>query len=73
VATDVGGVRAAAGECALMIEPGDAGAAVEALERIRLEPELRTALTEAGAQNVGERTLEAEARRAARFLARRSE
>jgi glycosyltransferase involved in cell wall biosynthesis len=73
VATDVGGVRAAAGECALMIEPGDAGAAVEALERIRLEPEFRAALTEAGAQNVGERTLEAEARRAARFLARRSE
>jgi glycosyltransferase involved in cell wall biosynthesis len=72
VATDVGGVRAAAGDCALMIDAGDAGAAVDALERIRLDPDLRAALTEAGAQNVGERTLEAEARRAARFLARRS-
>ena len=72
VATDVGGVRAAAGDCALMIQAGHAEAAVDALERIRLEPELRARLTEAGAQNVAERTLEAEARRVARFLARRS-
>ncbi len=72
VATDVGGVRAAAGECALMIQAGHAEAAVDALERIRVEPELRARLTEAGAQNVAERTLEAEARRVARFLARRS-
>jgi glycosyltransferase involved in cell wall biosynthesis len=70
VATAVGGVRAAAGGCAILIEPGDARQAVDALERIRRDPALRLQLTDAGAQKVSGQTLEAESRRVAQFLAR---
>jgi glycosyltransferase involved in cell wall biosynthesis len=68
VATAVGGVRAAAEGSALLIAPGDPAAAVNALERLRSDPVLRSALIDAGALRVRERTLDAEARRVADFL-----
>lgn len=68
VATDVGGVREAAGDAALLIPPGDAAAAVAAVERVRAEPELRRRLVEAGAARVREHTLEREAARLVTFL-----
>jgi glycosyltransferase involved in cell wall biosynthesis len=72
VATAVGGVPAAAGDAALLVEPGDAHQPVAALTRVAGEPELRRRLTEAGAQRVASHTLEAEAGRVARFLAARA-
>jgi glycosyltransferase involved in cell wall biosynthesis len=69
VATAVGGVAAAAGDAALLIEPEDAAAAVKALQRIATDPELRQALIEAGLQRAGEGTLEASSTRLAAFLA----
>lgn len=68
VATAVGGVRAAAGDAALLIEPGDAEAAAAALERIRGDAALRESLIQAGVGRVADRTLDAEARRVADFL-----
>jgi len=68
VATAVGGVAAAAGDAAVLIGPGDAGAAVAAVERICADPDLRSSLIEAGVANVSKRTLDAEARRVAEFL-----
>jgi glycosyltransferase involved in cell wall biosynthesis len=72
VATAVGGVPAAAGDAALLVEPGDAHQPVAALVRVAAEPELRRRLTEAGAQRVATRTLEAEAARVASFLGART-
>jgi len=68
VATDVGGVRDAAGDAALLIPPGDADAAVAAVERVRTDPRLRRALVEAGAARAREHTLEREASRLLAFL-----
>lgn len=50
VATDVGGVAAALqrGELGLLVEPGDAGAAAGALERLAGDPGLREALVRRG-------------------------
>jgi glycosyltransferase involved in cell wall biosynthesis len=72
VATAVGGVPAAAGDAALLVEPGDAHQPVAALARVAAEPDLRRRLTDAGAQRVASRTLEAEASRVACFLAARA-
>jgi glycosyltransferase involved in cell wall biosynthesis len=69
VATNVGGVAAAAGEAALLIPPDDAAAAAAALERLAADPELRARLIVAGVERVRERTLDAECRRVAEFLA----
>jgi glycosyltransferase involved in cell wall biosynthesis len=69
VATAVGGVPEAAGDAALLIPPGDAGAAAAALERLAAEPELRRDLVRRGIERVRGRTLEAESARVARFLA----
>jgi glycosyltransferase involved in cell wall biosynthesis len=69
VATAVGGVPEAAGDAALLIPAGDAEAAAEALCRVRDDRQLRRELIEAGHARVRERTLEAEARRVARFIA----
>jgi glycosyltransferase involved in cell wall biosynthesis len=68
VATAVGGVRTAAGDAALLIEPGDASVAAAALERIRSDAALRESLIQAGVGRVADRTLDAEARRVADFL-----
>ncbi len=68
VATAVGGVAAAAHDAALLCEPGDAQAPVDALIRIAQDAELRRRLSETGVAGLRSRTLEAEARRVARFV-----
>jgi glycosyltransferase involved in cell wall biosynthesis len=70
VATDVGGVGPALrrGELGLLIPPRDAGAAVQALERLRGDPELRRRLIEAGLDAVANETLEAHLDRLADFV-----
>lgn len=68
VATAVGGVAAAAGDAALLIEPGRADAAAAATVRIVESPEVRSALVQAGAKIIAAHTVEAEARRVASFL-----
>jgi glycosyltransferase involved in cell wall biosynthesis len=69
VATAVGGVEGAVGEDALLIQPGDAEAAADALQRIASHPELRARLVAGGLERVRERTLELEAQRVASFIA----
>jgi glycosyltransferase involved in cell wall biosynthesis len=68
VATAVGGVEKALGDAALLIPPGEAEAAAQALERLRDEPQLREDLVRTGLAHVREHTLEAEARRVSAFL-----
>jgi glycosyltransferase involved in cell wall biosynthesis len=70
VATAVGGVPAAAGDAALLIEPGDAAAAAAALGRLAGDAALRERLVAAGVARVSTHTLEAEAARVAEFLGR---
>jgi glycosyltransferase involved in cell wall biosynthesis len=69
VATDVGGVRAAAGDAALLIPPGDAGAAVAALREVAGDPARRDALIDAGLARAAEHTRAAESRRLLDFIA----
>lgn len=68
VATDVGGVAEAAGAAALLIPPGDPGAAASAIRRLAHSAELRRRLLTAGHAIASARTIEAEARRVADFL-----
>jgi glycosyltransferase involved in cell wall biosynthesis len=68
IATAVGGVRSAAGDAAVLVEPGDAPAAAAMLERVCADDSLRTRLTEAGVRRVRSTTLDVEARRVAAFL-----
>jgi glycosyltransferase involved in cell wall biosynthesis len=68
VATDVGGVVGAAGDAALLVPPGEADPAADALARIGSDADLRRRLIEAGAARVREHTTEAETRRVAEFL-----
>jgi glycosyltransferase involved in cell wall biosynthesis len=68
VATAVGGVEAAAGEAAILVDPGDARAPAEALERIGSDAALREQLIAAGVAKVAQHTLEGEAHRVAEFL-----
>ena len=68
VATAVGGVAGGADGAALLIEPRDAGAAADALERIATEPELRARLIQAGCERVSQGTLEAATARVRAFL-----
>jgi glycosyltransferase involved in cell wall biosynthesis len=69
VATDVGGVRDAVGDAALVVPPGDAEAAANELRRIAADEPLRRRLVEEGRARVRRRTLEAESKRVADFLA----
>lgn len=69
VATDVGGVAEAVGDAALLIPPGDPGAAATALERLAADGELRERLVREGLAQVRRATLEAESARLAAFLA----
>jgi glycosyltransferase involved in cell wall biosynthesis len=71
VATAVGGVAAGAGDAALLIKPGDAPAAWQALSRVAAEPELRARMTSAGVARVSAHTLDIEAARVAARLTRR--
>jgi glycosyltransferase involved in cell wall biosynthesis len=68
VATDVGGVAAAAAGAALLVPPGDAERPAAELERIAADPALRAELVAAGLERVRAHTLEAECRRVAEFL-----
>lgn len=68
VATAVGGVPEMAGTAALLISPGDAVAAADALCSVADDAPLRDSLVEAGHVRVCERTLEREAARVADFI-----
>lgn len=69
VATDVGGVRAATGDGgALLVGPGDAGAAATALRSLRADDAARARLVAHGLELARARTLEHETARVARFL-----
>jgi glycosyltransferase involved in cell wall biosynthesis len=68
VATDVGGIREAVGEAALLVPPGDAEAGVAALEAIASDADLRRRLVEAGHRYAASRTASAEVARVADFL-----
>jgi glycosyltransferase involved in cell wall biosynthesis len=69
VATDVGGVGAVADGAALLVPPGDAGAAAGAVRRLVAEPALREELVARGLERARERTAEAERRRLLAFIA----
>ncbi|MBV9310349.1 MAG: glycosyltransferase family 4 protein [Solirubrobacterales bacterium] len=68
VATDVGGVAAGVQDCALLIPPGDAPAAANALTRLISEPELRARLTGAAVERATALTTEAQVGRLVSFL-----
>jgi glycosyltransferase involved in cell wall biosynthesis len=68
VATAVGGVPEATGGAALLVPPGDAGAAVDAVARLADDDELRARLVEAGVERVRQHTTTAEIRKVARFF-----
>jgi glycosyltransferase involved in cell wall biosynthesis len=68
VASAVGGIPAAVGDAALLVDPGDARAAGDALRRVAGDPELRERLVRDGRRRVGEHTLERESARLAEFL-----
>jgi len=69
VATAVGGVSAAADGAALLVPPGNAAAAADALERIVTDVQLRNRLIDAGSERARDGTLEAASGRVVRFLA----
>jgi glycosyltransferase involved in cell wall biosynthesis len=68
VATDVGGVRESVGDAAVLVRPSDPQGAAAALLRLAAEPRAREELVKAGHRRVRGRTIDAEARRVARFL-----
>lgn len=72
VATDVGGVAAAAGDAALLVPPGDGDAAAGALARLTAEPALGGLLAERGLALARAHGLEAETGRVAALLRRRA-
>jgi glycosyltransferase involved in cell wall biosynthesis len=69
VATEVGGVAEAVGDAGLLVAPGAAEPAAEALARIGSDPELRRSLIERGLNRVADRTIEQQVRRAIDFIA----
>jgi len=69
VATNVGGIRAAVGEATELIPPGDADAAVQALQLLRTDAILREQRARTGLGLARARTLEAETERLAAFVA----
>jgi phenylacetate-CoA ligase len=71
VATDVGGVAAALaqGRRGLLIPPNDPSAAVDALERLRGDVNLRRDLILAGLRHASEETLDVQTDRVLRFFA----
>jgi glycosyltransferase involved in cell wall biosynthesis len=72
VAADVGGIRAAFGEAAMLVPPGDAAAAAQAVALVGRNPQVRRRLITAGLECVRGRTTEAELHRLAAFLEDRS-
>lgn len=69
VATDVGGIREALGEGAVLIPPGDAVAAADAVEAITRDPELRGRTLDAAHEFAREHVLDTELDRVADFIA----
>jgi glycosyltransferase involved in cell wall biosynthesis len=69
VATAVGGVPAAVGDAALLVEPGDPDPPAAELLRMAGDEGLRRRLIESGVERVRGNTLEAESRRVAEFFA----
>lgn len=68
VATDVGGVRAAVKDSALLVPPDDAAAAAAALRRLAEDPAERMGLIDASLDNARRETLEVQLGRVADFL-----
>jgi glycosyltransferase involved in cell wall biosynthesis len=70
VATDVGGVAAGVGggSRGLLVPPQDARAAIEALDRIRAEEELRGRLIRASLEHAAEETMDSHLERVADFF-----
>jgi glycosyltransferase involved in cell wall biosynthesis len=68
VASDVGGVRAAAGDAALLIEAGDVEGAADSVERLAGDAALRERLIERGAEIARGRTMDAAARELAAWM-----
>ena len=68
VATAVGGVPGAVGDAALLVPPGDAGSAADAVARIAADRSLRERLIDAGFDRASRHTLEAEIERVAEFI-----
>ncbi len=68
VATDVGGVRAALGEAALLVPPNSADDLVAAILRLDDDPGLRRRLVVSGLELARELTIEVQAGKVARFL-----
>ena len=68
VASDVGGIAAAVGECVCLVPAGDATAAVAAVAEVGEDAELRRRLIAAGHRYVCEHTLERESARVVAFL-----
>jgi glycosyltransferase involved in cell wall biosynthesis len=70
VATDVGGIRGAVGDAALLVPPGDAAAAAAAVRRVRTDATLRAHLIRAGLAFAASHTLESEVAGLAEFIGR---
>jgi glycosyltransferase involved in cell wall biosynthesis len=68
VATDTGGVAAAARGSALLVRPGDATAAADAVRRLATDAVLRRQLVTAGLEQARSHTCESEQARLVRFL-----
>ncbi len=68
VATAVGGVPEGVGDAALLIPPGDPGAAAAAVRQIADDADLRARLVDAGYERSRDLTLEAQSARLAEFL-----
>ncbi|HEY2258773.1 MAG TPA: glycosyltransferase [Solirubrobacteraceae bacterium] len=68
VATAVGGVPAEVGSAAVLVEPENAPAVAEAVNRVAGDPNLRSQLVSAGFAKAHEHTLELEIKQVAAFL-----
>ena len=68
VATDVGGIRRAAGKAVMLVPAGDAAALAAAVRRLAGDPGLARALVEAGLDWERAHTIETEVERLAGFL-----
>jgi glycosyltransferase involved in cell wall biosynthesis len=68
VGSDVGGIREAVGDAAVLVAPGDAGASAQEVGQIADNESERRRLIEAGLDYAAEHTVEIETARVARFL-----
>jgi len=68
IATDVGGIREAVGNAAILVAPGDPQGIAEGLALVGRDASVRDELVERGLAVVGAHTLETESARAAEFI-----